>query len=79
MMLNICMSKKLLYTKFYCHIHESDKLFGLELFFYVSMNLKAVSAKSCEYNSNLYDYKVFSVNMNSGLWVQVEKCLNDVT
>ena len=45
----------------------------------MSMNLKDVSAKSCEYNSNFYDYEVFAVNTNSSLWVRVEKCSNDVT
>ena len=41
----------------------------------MSMNLKAVSAKSCEYNSNFYDYEVFTVNTNSSLQVRVK---NDV-
>ena len=40
----------------------------------MSMNLKAVSAKSFEYNSNFYDYDVFTVNTNPSLWVRVEKC-----
>ena len=51
----------------------------VRIVFYVSMNLKAESAKSCEYNSNFYDYEVFTVNTNSSLWVQVEKCWNDIT
>ena len=51
-MLNICMSIKLLYTKFYYYIRESDKLFGLGLFL---CEYAVVSAKSCEYNSNFYD------------------------
>ena len=38
------------------------------------MNLKAVTAKSYEYNSNFYDYEVFTVTTNSSLWVKVEKC-----
>ena len=62
--LNICMSIKLLYTQFYCHIRKSEKLFGLGLF-YVSMNLKAVSA-------SLVSTAVISTTMKSSLWTGIQ-------
>lgn len=42
----------------------------------MSMNLKAMSAKSCEYNWNFYKYKIITVTTTSSLQVHVEKCWN---
>ena len=72
-MLNICEQIKLLYTKFYCHIHKSEKLFGLGLFS-CEYESKSCECKACEHNSNFYDYEVLTVNTNSSFWVRVEKC-----
>ena len=63
-MLNICMSIKLLYTKFCCHVRKSEKLFGLGLFF-------------CEHESKSCEYKVLwiqpiSTTTESSLWTRIQ-------
>ena len=65
---------KIVDTKFYCHIRKSEKLFGLGLFLCEDESKSCdMSAKSCGYNSNFDDNKVFTVNTNSSLWVRVKK------
>ena len=58
-----------------CHICESEKLFGLGLFL-CEYESKSCECKVCkDYDSNFYNYKVFTVNTNSSSWVRVGKVL----